>query len=76
MQKRFKNLGNRLVILSMMGIVVNTPLGNFSPQQGFKESNAENIGNLDQTSFAMTNLVIGARDDRKRECRFLGICDT
>lgn len=76
MQKRFKYLGNRLVILSMMGIAVNTPLGNFSPQQGFKEGNSDNIVSLSQSSLAVPNWVIGARDDRKRECRFLGICDT
>ncbi len=76
MQKRFKYLGNRLVILSIMGIAVNTPLGNFSPQPGFHESNAGNIVNLSQSSLATPNWVIGARDDRQRECRFLGICDT
>lgn len=76
MQKRFKYLGNRLIILSMMGIAVNIPLGNFSPQQGFKTSNSDNMVNLSQSSLAMPSWVIGARDDRQRECRFLGICDT
>jgi hypothetical protein len=76
MQRSFKQLGNRLLILSVMGIAINTPLGNFSPQQSFKENNAGNIVNLDQSSLATPHWVIGARDDRKRECRFLGICDT
>ena len=76
MQKRFKNLGNRLVILSMMGIAVNLPLGNFSPQQSFKEGSAGNVVGLSQSSIATPNWVMGARDDRQRECRFLGICDT
>ncbi len=76
MQKRFKYLGNRLVILSMMGIAVNTPLGNFSSPQSFKEGNTGNTVSLSRSSLTITNWVIGARDDRQRECRFLGICDT
>lgn len=76
MQRSFKQLGHGLLILSVMGIAVNTSLGNFPSQQSFKEGSSENIVSLNRSLLAVPNWVTGARDDRQRECRFLGICDT
>ena len=76
MQKSFKQLGNRLLILSVMGMAINTPLGNFLPQQSFKENNVGKVATLNLLPSATPSWLVGARDDRQRECRFLGICDT
>jgi len=76
MQKSFKHFSHKLFILSVMGIAINTHLGNFLPPQSFKESNAAQGIYLKSLSSVTTTWLVGARDDRQRECRFLGICDT
>lgn len=77
MQKDFKHLGNRLVLLSVMGILVNIHLGNFLPQQRLKQNEISNntVNVVSLLPLATPSWLTGARDDREQECRFLGICD-
>jgi len=79
MYKGIRYLGNRLVILSVIGVVVHTHQGNFLPSPEIEESSTSstiNLLHLNGKLSATQPWFIAARDDRQRECRFLGICDT